>query len=226
MQKLEQEIRKEFQLDRLILFSDAVIAIAITLLVLDIKIPETHRPISDKELLKELYQLGPKFFGFLYSFAMVGMYWMVHHRMFGYVTNYNNTVLRLNLLFLCFIALLPFSTAFYGNFAGSEMTEYELKVPMAIYALNLGLVGLSNFLLWSYISNPKNKLTERPLDKTMVNQAKARAIVIPSIFLIMPIVAMLSSVVVAAFIPILIPIALRIIKKSFPEKSGITKSYH
>jgi uncharacterized membrane protein len=224
LEHLEQEIRKEFQLDRLILFSDAVIAIAITLLVLEIKIPEAHGPISDRELLKELLLLYPKFFGFIFSFAMIGLYWMIHHRMFGFVTNYNTPLLRLNLLFLFFIALLPFSTGFYGNFTGAEMSEYQLKVPMAFYALNLGFVGLSNYLLWSYISNPKNKLTEKALNSNMVNQAKARSIVVPSIFLLMPLVALFTNVLVAVYIPLLIPLALRIIKRIYSKKIGIPKS--
>ena len=226
MEQVEQEIRKEFQLDRLILFSDAVIAIAITLLVLEIKIPEAHGITSDKELLKELWHLFPKFFGFIFSFAIIGLYWMVHHRMFGFVTSYNSTLLRLNLLFLFFVALLPFSTGFYGNFTGAEMAEYQLKVPMTVYALNLGFLGLANFLLWSYISNPKNKLIEHRLDTNFVNYAKARSIVVPSIFLLMPIVAILSNVLVAVFIPMLIPVALRIIKKSFHNKTTIPKSHH
>src|SRR5215204_5839473 len=87
--KLHNELKKEFQLERLILFSDAVFAIAITLLVIEIKIPEVHENVSDKVLLHELKHLVPKFIGFLISFMLIGLYWTIHHRMFGFVTNYN-----------------------------------------------------------------------------------------------------------------------------------------
>ena len=92
---LHNELRKEFQLDRLILFSDAVFAIAITLLVIEIKIPEIDNDVSDKALLHELVHLIPKFVGFIVSFMLIGLYWSVHHRMFGFVTNFNRKLLLL-----------------------------------------------------------------------------------------------------------------------------------
>jgi len=96
---LHNELRKEFQLDRLILFSDAVFAIAITLLVIEIKIPDLHEEVSDKLLLRALGHLVPKFLGFIISFMLIGVYWTVHHRMFGFVTNFNKKLLLMNLIF-------------------------------------------------------------------------------------------------------------------------------
>src|ERR1041385_4008430 len=80
---LHNELRKEFQLERLILFSDAVFAIAITLLVIEIKIPEIPRNVvTDDKLGEKLLELIPKFIGFFISFLLIGQYWIVHHRMF------------------------------------------------------------------------------------------------------------------------------------------------
>ena len=91
---LHNELRKEFQLERLILFSDAVFAIAITLLVIEIKIPEIpHGEVTDNALLHKLAELIPKFIGFLVSFLLIGQYWIVHHRMFGYVINFSPKLL-------------------------------------------------------------------------------------------------------------------------------------
>jgi len=99
--QLHNELRKDlpagkagFQLERMILFSDAVFAIAITLLVIEIKIPDKeflkeHADLSDRTLLHSLSQLVPKFTGFLISFSLIGLYWSIHHRLFGFVTNYN-----------------------------------------------------------------------------------------------------------------------------------------
>lgn len=95
---LHNELRKEFQLERLILFSDAVFAIAITLLVIEIKIPEIHAAdLTEEKLVSSLAHLIPKFIGFLVSFLIIGQYWTVHHRMFGYVINFNGTLLWLNI---------------------------------------------------------------------------------------------------------------------------------
>ena len=72
--QLHNELKKEFQLERMILFSYAVFAIAITLLVIEIKVPELHEHITDKALLAALSHLIPKFFGFVTSFALIGLY--------------------------------------------------------------------------------------------------------------------------------------------------------
>src|SRR5437762_1450760 len=87
-----------FQLERMILFSDAVFAIAITLLVIEIKIPDIHDNVSDKMLLHSLAHLVPKFIGFFISFMLIGVYWSIHHRMFGFVTSYTRKLLLLNLV--------------------------------------------------------------------------------------------------------------------------------
>src|SRR4051812_36440338 len=114
---LQHELKKEFQLERMILFSDAVFAIAITILALEIKVPPIDRHIAtDKMLLDNLDDMIPKFIGFFVSFFIIGLYWTVHHRMFGFVVNYTRRLLWLNLVFLLAVVLMPFSTAFYSEF--------------------------------------------------------------------------------------------------------------
>ena len=215
---LHNELRKEFQLERLILFSDAVFAIAITLLVIEIKIPEFHENVSDKALLQSLAHLLPKFLGFLISFMMIGLYWTVHHRMFGFVTNYTPKLLVLNLAFLFFVALMPFSTGFYSEYAGPDMFRHQLMVPMIFYVLNFCGMGFLNYFMWVFITNPKNKVAEPPVDPLMVRQARARSLVVPIIFLMMLPVAYFTNVIIAAYVPMLIPVILRILKKKIEKK--------
>src|SRR3569833_1571675 len=89
-QQLQHDLKKEFQLERMILFSDAVFAIAITLLAIEIKVPAIDRHIATEAmLLHSLDELIPKFIGFFISIYIIGLYWTIHHRMFGYVINYN-----------------------------------------------------------------------------------------------------------------------------------------
>ena len=221
-QKLHNEHRKEFQLERMILFSDAVFAIAITLLVIEIKIPELHgEHVTDKALLLELKHLLPKFLGFIISFMLIGVYWSVHHRMFGFVTNYTRKLIGLNLLFLFFIALMPFSTGFYSEYAGAELVREQLKVPMSFYVLNFSCAGFVNYLMWVYITNPKNKIAEPPVDPEVAALARARALIVPSIFILMLAVAYLTNVLFAVYIPLLIPIILRIVKVRFRKKIAV-----
>ena len=217
--KLHNELRKEFQLERMILFSDAVFAIAITLLVIEIKVPELHgEHISDHALLLELKHLIPKFLGFVVSFMLIGIYWTVHHRMFGYVTSYTRKLVALNLLFLFFIALMPFSTGFYSEYAGPELVREQLKVPMTFYVLNFSLAGFVNFLMWRYVTDPKNKVAEPPIDPEIAAMAKLRALIVPSVFVLMLVAAYLGNVMYAVYVPLLIPILLSVIKRRMKKK--------
>jgi uncharacterized membrane protein len=217
-QQLHNELKKEFQLERIILFSDAVFAIAITLLVIEIKIPEIHENVSNAALLHSLKHLIPKFVGFLISFMLIGLYWTIHHRMFGYVTSYDRKLLLLNLIFLFFIALMPFSTGFYSEYAGPELFRQQLKVPLTFYVLNFCCVGFTNYFMWRHITNTKNKLAEPPINALDAKLAKARSIAVPLVFLFMLPIAYLTNVLIAVYVPLLIPVVLRILKKQIHKK--------
>lgn len=216
---LHNELKKEFQLERLILFSDAVFAIAITLLIIEIKVPEIEDP-TDQLLLKSLAHLIPKFLGFIISFIFIGLYWTIHHRMFGFVTSYDKRLLVLNLFFLFFIVLLPFSTGFYSEYAG-PMVRKNLKTPLAFYSLNFAVVGFMNYLMWRHISNPKHKLTEPPIEPTTLKLAKFRSFLVPFIFLLMLPIAFLTNVWIAIYMPMLIPLVLRIARWRVNKKNKV-----
>ena len=212
--KLHNELKKEFQLERLILFSDAVFAIAITLLVIEIKIPEIQeKPVTDNAVLHKLAELIPKFVGFLVSFLLIGQYWIVHHRMFSFVINFTDRLIWLNILFLFAIALMPFSTGFY-----SEYVLRGVVTPVIFYTANIALLGLANFLMWRYLSNQKNNLTEN-LTPALAKYFSLRALTVPTIFVIFSFVYLYNPTI-AFFIPILIPFIMRLIFN--PMKKKIT----
>ena len=212
--KLHNELKKEFQLERLILFSDAVFAIAITLLVIEIKIPEIHeKPVTDNAVLHKLAELIPKFVGFLVSFLLIGQYWIVHHRMFSFVINFTDRLIWLNILFLFAIALMPFSTGFY-----SEYVLRGVVTPVIFYTANIALLGFANFLMWRYLSNQKNNLTEN-LTPALAKYFSLRALTVPTIFVIFSFVYLYNPTI-AFFIPILIPFIMRLIFN--PMKKKIT----
>ena len=212
--KLHNELKKEFQLERLILFSDAVFAIAITLLVIEIKIPEIHeKPVTENAVLHKLAELIPKFVGFLVSFLLIGQYWIVHHRMFSFVINFTDRLIWLNILFLFAIALMPFSTGFY-----SEYVLRGVVTPVIFYTANIALLGLANFLMWRYLSNQKNNLTEN-LTPALAKYFSLRALTVPTIFVIFSFVYLYNPTI-AFFIPMLIPFIMRLIFN--PMKKKIT----
>ncbi len=210
---LHNELRKEFQLERLILFSDAVFAIAITLLVIEIKIPEIHEgPVTDKALLHKLSEIIPKFIGFLISFLLIGQYWIIHHRMFGYVINFTNNLIWLNIFFLLTVAMMPFSTGFY-----SEYVRTKTMTPVIFYTANIASLGFINFFMWRYISNPKRNISEN-LTKPMARFFSTRALAVPVIFIIFSFVYLVAPKI-AFWIPPLIPLILRVLFNPMKKKA-------
>ncbi len=179
----------------MILFSDAVFAITITLLVIEIKIPEIHEAVSDKALFHSLGHLAPKFLGFIISFLLIGLYWTVHHRMFGYVTDYNNRLLWINLFFLFFIVLNAFQVPdFTVNILESDSFRKELQVPMTFYVLNFFGAGMMNYVMMEI-----HFQSETSIDKPSYRPAhiktrqKLRSLIVPLCFLSMLPVAYLSK---------------------------------
>lgn len=149
------ELEKEFELERMILFSDAVFAIAITLLIIEIKFPEIPRGASDAEILAHFKPTIIKFIGFILSFFFVGLLWSKHLGVFKYVQAYNNRVVFHNLLFLFFVVCFPFTDS-----GLSEQIRPSFLLPIYIYFINLILVFLSQYALCDYIFRRKKTLTK------------------------------------------------------------------
>lgn len=206
---LHSEHKKEFQLERLILFSDAVFAIAITLLAIELKVPELPEGKITEELLVDgLARELPKLTGFLVSFFIIGLYWTVHHRMFGFVVNYTPRLLWLNLIFLLSVVLMPFSTAFY-----SAYIYMLLKTPAILYTCNICFLGIMNYVLWRYISKPRLGLIEG-MDREMIRYFSFRALLVPIMFVVMLAVYLVAPLL-AVYIPMLIPLVMYVVKKAF-----------
>lgn len=203
---LEPEHKKEFQLERMILFSDAVFAIAITLLVLEIKVPhlENH---TDTALFNTLIKLIPKFIGFFISFFVIGQYWVVHHKLFGFVENYNGGLLWLNLFYLLSIVLMPFSTALYSENIHSSLS-------FVIYCLNIAASGVFAFILWRYIGNKKYNLSQLTKHRDLLSYFSIRSLAISSAFAIGAVVVPINPDI-AKFSPLLVFPALRIINAKY-----------
>ena len=194
--------RQHFQLERFIFFSDGVFAICITLLIIEIKVPELAAP-TDKLLWKSIASMSLRFLGFLISFGIVGHYWSVHHRIFGYVVKYSSSLLWLNLGYLFTVVLLPFSSAFLGEYGANN----ELRLPYGIYNFNMCLTGFMNCWLWMYVSNPKRAMLSRIISPARIKLGLYRSLVIPIVFIISYLVSF-ALPIFAKFLLILIPIIL------------------
>jgi len=122
---------------------DGVFAIAMTLLVLDIKVPIANKMGSEKELTKIFLTLVPKLLSYFLSFITLGIYWAAHSTQFHFIEKSNRHLNWINLFFLLFVSIIPFTTAF--------LSEYiTFKFAIFIYWLNIILLGLILSLHWSY----------------------------------------------------------------------------
>ena len=197
--------RQEFQLERFIFFTDAVFSICITLLIIEIKVPDRHllHIDSDASLWKYLSEDSLSFLGFLISFGVIGHYWTVHHRIFGYGKNYTSGLLWLNLAFLLSVVLLPFSSGLLGEY-GSDI---HMVLPYAVYVVNICFTGFMNCWLWLYISNPKRNLLTHKISRARIQLGVYRSLVVPGIFILALLVSFFLPLV-SRFIPVLIPIIL------------------
>lgn len=171
--------RQYFQVERFTFFVDAVFAITITFLMIEIKPPVEANP-TDAVLWHKISGLGFKFLGFVISFGIVGHYWSVHHRIFGYVIRNSTSLIWLNLGFLLTVVALPFSAGLLGEY--TSMTN--LRIPYGIYTVNMILTGLMNCWLWIYVSNPKRNMLTRQISKARIMLGVYRSLTIPLVFII------------------------------------------
>ena len=125
--------------ERLAFFSDAVFAIALTLLVLDIRLPE----VPEEQVSEAVVGLLPKFGAFLVSFLIIATNWLTHFRRFRLMTGYDGWVIRQNFALLFLIALVPFPAALFAEHAPNAWA-------VALYAGTLGLTGLVQLWGWWY----------------------------------------------------------------------------
>ena len=124
---------------RLEALSDGVFAIVMTLLIIDIHVPQLVNVQSGSELARRLWDSWPLFRSYYISFAILGMYWISHHAMFhSFAKHANRPVTYLNILFLCLIALIPFSSHLIGQYPLNE-------VAVAVYGVNVIVIGAVQF---------------------------------------------------------------------------------
>ena len=126
--------------NRLEAFSDGVIAIIITIMVLELKVPHAAGPESHPAALADLRPLLPVFLGYVMSFLYVAIYWNNHHHLLHVTKHVTGGILWANLHLLFWLSLFPFTTAWMGE-------NHLAPVPTAVYGFVLLLAGISYFIL-------------------------------------------------------------------------------
>lgn len=129
--------------NRLEAFSDGVFAIAITLLVLNIKVP-TKQDITNAELNQILVKALPQLLSFVFSFLVIGVFWVAHHRIFSFAKVVDTPLVWLNIVYLMFIAIIPFPASILAD-------NFFLNSTILLYTGTLFLISILNFSILKYI---------------------------------------------------------------------------
>jgi uncharacterized membrane protein len=153
---------------RLEAFSDGVFAIAITLLVLELKSPELE---EGEKLWPALLHEWPQFAAYLTSFAILGIMWVNHHSMFRQIQRADRGLMFLNLILLLWATLLPFPTSLFAEHLQDE-TSINASVAGAVYGANLTLAGASFSLIWWYVL--RHHLVDHHMTKTQIRKSMIR----------------------------------------------------
>lgn len=168
--------RRTYSLDRLLAISDGVFAFAITLLVLDLFVPVLSSGATSADLYQALSKEYVSFISYLLSFFIAGVWWNAHNRNLSFLRNADSTLRWLNLLFLLWIALLPFFTKILDQYAG-------LQLAVVLYAFDQA--GASSFMTLSWWYSSRNhRLVDRSLEDKTIRFITLRNAVPPISFII------------------------------------------
>ena len=145
--------------NRLEAFSDGVLAIILTIMVLEIKVPEGANLLT-------LQKVAPVFISYVLSFIYIGIYWNNHHHMLHSMTRVNGKILWANLHLLFWLSLVPFATGWIGE-------NHFAKAPMALYGFILLMAGVAYYILQNIIvaSQGKNSLLKKAIGKDFKGNA-------------------------------------------------------
>lgn len=136
----------EMGLGRVEAFSDGVFSVAATLLVLNIQVP--HLPNAQaSDVIAELLKQWPAYLAYFITFMSMGAVWIGHHRTFKMYRSADTTLQLLNVFFLMFITLMPFSTAFFAEYIQQDTT---IRLAVILYNVHWMIVGLLNAVMWRY----------------------------------------------------------------------------
>ena len=177
--------------NRLENFSDGVFAIAVTLLILNVHIP-TSEYKGNHQLNKALINMLPHLLTFAFSFLVIGLFWVSHHRIFSFVRILDSTLLWLNILYLLFIAVIPLAAALL-----SENPMFPTAI--LLYTITLLVVALMHFVLLEYILRKKT-LKHEALTKDIYKSAQQTAIVGPICYIIAAAACFISVYISLGFI--------------------------
>jgi uncharacterized membrane protein len=178
--------------ERLMMLTDGVFAIAITLLALEIRVPEVA---NRAELGQAILDMIPQILIFIFSFAQVGIFWLAHHRMFRHIERSDDTFMGLCLIYLMLIAFIPVPSATLGHYGNAFAS-------VVFFALTLMLVGVAEVIIWEYAAH-NHRLLRADVTALQIAETRWRAVNAAVIFGISILIAFVSPLLAILSWPLL-----------------------
>jgi uncharacterized membrane protein len=155
-------------------FADGIFAFSITLLAIDIRVPDIPVSLLATELPLAIANLTPRIISFLITFWIVASYWVAYRRIYTYIVRYDRGLVYLNLLFLMFIVLLPFPSDLIGRYS----TQF---ISLILGAAFFAATGVTMSLIWRHASK-EHRLVDKRLDSRSIRRISLRNLVSPIVF--------------------------------------------
>jgi uncharacterized membrane protein len=181
------ETPQEKETGRVEAFSDGVFAIAITLLILEIRVPHSEQLPEGTRLLDALLEQWPAYIAYIISFVIIGIMWVNHHNLFKYIKRCDTVFLFLNGLLLMSITLVNFSTALLADY----LQHPDAQVASLVYAGISFFIAVFYNLLWRYASY-NNRLLDRNTDSLWVQRVNREYLFGPLFYFIAFLLAFVS----------------------------------
>lgn len=154
---------------------DGISSIAMTLLVMNIQVPDSASAMNNAELISLLYSMTPRFFVFILSFLLLASLWRIHHRQYQWIDNLDGSLLWINIFWQLFIALLPFSASLIGQYGDHAASAF-------VFHGNLLAIGLCSWLSWYYAV--KNHLISPTTSALEIRNNLYSVLILPTVALI------------------------------------------
>ncbi|MFL5734658.1 MAG: TMEM175 family protein [Chloroflexia bacterium] len=187
----EIETSEAKETGRIEAFSDGVFAIAVTLLVLDIKVPQLPEgQATALALLEALRKQWPSYLAYVISFATIGIMWINHHRLLTLIKRSNHTFLLLNTFLLFWVTFVPFPTSLLAEYVARPEPGLA-EIGALVYSGTFILTAVAFNLLWRYASF-KNRLIDRKANPESVKAISTAYVFGPILYAVAFVLALVS----------------------------------
>lgn len=210
MESTENEKFTGLTLDRLLALTDGIFAIAMTILVLAIDIPENSNGLSGLDLHKAILSQSNQLISYVTSFLLLALFWSINHRQAGCLIKTTSLHIWINIFMLIFICLVPYTTSLKSDFYNDWMANLYFNVNMLI-------IAVLYYVNWKYASH-NHRLTKKDLPKQRIKNGENAGL----IFILIGIIACIASFIIpenSSYVYVLIPVFKLVDSKMFNKKA-------